>query len=454
MDLTNKIGINGGLSAAFYTLGCRVNQYETQAIEEQFRNAGYEIRAFDDECDVYVINTCTVTAESDRKSRQIIRRTAQVKKSTSVVAVCGCYSQGKPNEIAGIDGVDIIIGNSGKTEICKLATEYLTQKREKMLVSDINAEYKYEEAKITSSDRTRAFVKIVDGCENHCTYCIIPSVRGRIRSRKHDDVIDEVKRLVKSGYREIVLTGIETAAYGKDFEDKEAYSPLVNLIHDVASVEGIERIRLGSMEPTVFTEEFVKSLSEIKKLMPHYHLSLQSGSNGILKLMKRKYNTSQFLTIIERLRKYIPGCQITTDIIVGFPGETEELFSETSDFIRIAQFSFIHIFPYSKRDGTPAAYMKNQLSKAEKKKRVTVLEKTMLETRKEILESYIGKYTCVLLETGSEDYFDGYIPEYIKVKIPLTSIKNAVSGDIINVQICGITDDSDGGICLTATQII
>ena len=452
MDLNNKFGINGGLSAAFYTLGCRVNQYETQAIEEQFRNAGYEIKSFDDECDVYVINTCTVTAESDRKSRQIIRRTAQVKKTTSVVAVCGCYSQGKPDEIAEIDGVDLIIGNSGKTDICRLTTEYLTQKREKMLVSDINTADEYEEAKISFSDRTRAFVKIVDGCENHCTYCIIPSVRGKIRSRKHDDVIDEVKRLVKSGYREVVLTGIETAAYGKDFKTNPDSSPLVNLIRDVASVEGIERIRLGSMEPTFFTEEAVKALSGIKKLMPHYHLSLQSGSDSILKLMKRKYNTSQFLAILDRLRKYIPECQITTDIIAGFPGETEELFLETNNYIKEALFSFIHIFPYSKRDGTIAASMKNQLNKAEKKHRVAVLEKTMLEVRRKILESYIGKCTNVLLETQSDDYIDGYNPEYIKIKIPIESINNSSSGDIINVIVTGIADDSDGGICLTAIQ--
>lgn len=443
-------GINGGLCAAFYTLGCRVNQYETQAMEEQFRNAGYEIKSFDDECDVYVINTCTVTAESDRKSRQIIRRTAKVKKPTSVVVVCGCYSQGAPEDIVKIDGVDIILGNSGKTEICRLATEYLSEKRERLLVTDIFGAVSYEESKITSSDRTRAFVKIVDGCENHCTYCIIPSVRGRIRSRKKDDIINEIKGLVATGYKEFVLTGIETAAYGKDF-DKGLSSPLVDIIRAVDLIEGVERIRLGSMEPTVFTEDFVKDISGIKKLMPHFHLSLQSGSDAILRLMKRKYNTDQFMSIIQRLRKYIPDVLFTTDVIVGFPGETEELYCQTRDFIKKCRFSYIHIFPYSKRNGTPASVMKMQLDKNTKKERVTDLNKVMTEIRREILKKYIGLTSSVLLETECGNIIDGYTPDYIKVKIPLEKTGSCKSGDIINVRITGMTVDDDGSDCLSAS---
>ena len=443
-------GINGGLCAAFYTLGCRVNQYETQAMEEQFRNAGYEIKSFDDECDVYVINTCTVTAESDRKSRQIIRRTAKVKKPTSVVVVCGCYSQGAPEDIVKIDGVDIILGNSGKTEICRLATEYLSEKRERLLVTDIFDAVTYEESKITSSDRTRAFVKIVDGCENNCTYCIIPSVRGRIRSRKKDDIINEIKGLVATGYKEFVLTGIETAAYGKDF-DKGLSSPLVDIIRAVDLIEGVERIRLGSMEPTVFTEDFVKDISGIKKLMPHFHLSLQSGSDAILRLMKRKYNTDQFMTIIQRLRKYIPDVLFTTDVIVGFPGETEELYCQTRDFIEKCRFSYIHIFPYSKRNGTPASVMKMQLDKNTKKERVTDLNKVMTEIRREILKKYIGLTSSVLLETECGNIIDGYTPDYIKVKIPLEKTGSCKSGDIINVRITGMAVDDDGSDCLSAS---
>ena len=448
MDLNNKFSINGGLSAAFYTLGCRVNQYETQAMEEQFRKAGYEIKSFDDECDVYVINTCTVTAESDRKSRQIIRRTAQVKKLTSIVAVCGCYSQGKPQDIEKIDGVDIIIGNSGKTDICRLATEYLKEKKEQLLVTNIFDSTEYEESKIMSSDRTRAFVKIVDGCENHCTYCIIPSVRGKIRSRKKKNIIDEITALSNAGYKEVVLTGIETAAYGKDFESK-GISPLSELIQEVSKISGIERIRLGSMEPTVFTEDFVKELSTIKKLMPHFHLSLQSGSDTVLRLMKRKYNTSQFITIIDRLKKHIPDVKLTTDIIVGFPGETEELFLETKEFIKKCGFSFIHIFPYSRRDGTPAATMSGQLDKATKKERVSILEKTMAEIRTEILKKYHGKTVPVLLETLTGNIIDGYTPDYIKVKISINENHSVKSGEIVEVIVSGLTKDDDETLCLS-----
>ncbi len=448
MIKNDKFGIIGGLCAAFYTLGCRVNQYETQAMEEQFRNAGYEIKSFDDECDVYVINTCTVTAESDRKSRQIIRRTAQVKKPTSIVVVCGCYSQGNPADILAIDGVDIIIGNSGKTDICTLATQYLKEKREKVLVTDIMAVSDYEQASITNSDRTRAFVKIVDGCENHCSYCIIPSVRGKIRSRAKEDIISEVRKLSDNGYKEVVLTGIETAAYGKDFK-KNGTSPLSELIRDVASVEKIGRIRLGSMEPTVFTEEFVREIADIPKLMPHYHLSLQSGSDAILKLMRRKYNTSQFLSIIERLRHYIPNVQLTTDIIVGFPGETQELFEDTLDFIEKCGFSFIHIFPYSKRNGTPAATMSGQIEKTAKKERVITLENKMNSIRDKILGEFVGKKTQVLLETQTDTYIDGYTPEYIKVKIPLNSACDLISGNIVNVIITGMDVDEDGSKCLS-----
>ena len=447
MIMNDKFGIIGGLSAAFYTLGCRVNQYETQAMEEQFRNAGYEIKSFDDECDVYVINTCTVTAESDRKSRQIIRRTAKVKKPSSVVAVCGCYSQGKPSDIAEIDGVDLIIGNHGKTDICRLATEYLKEKKERLLVTDIMEADTYEEAKITSSDRTRAFVKIVDGCENKCTYCIIPSVRGKIRSRKKEDVLDEVARLAESGYKEVVLTGIETAAYGKDFGKSDS-SPLAELISEVATVDGIERIRLGSMEPTVFTEEFVKEIASVGKLMPHYHLSLQSGSDSILRAMKRKYNSRQFLEVVDRLRRYIPDVQITTDIIVGCPGETNELYFETEEFIGKARFAFIHIFPYSKREGTPASVMGGQCNKTEKKARVSALEKRMLEIRREILDGFIGKAASVLLETKEDGFIDGYTPNYIKVKIPMDNGNEFTSGEIIDVEISDICKDNDGIICL------
>lgn len=440
--------MNSGLSAAFYTLGCRVNQYETQAITEQFRNCGFEIKPFDSECDVYVINTCTVTAESDRKSRQIIRRTAKTKKPSSVVIVCGCYSQGKPGEVSEIPGVDLVIGNTGKIEICSLALELLKDKKRKssVLVKDISQELEYERSFISTSDRTRAFVKIVDGCENHCTYCIIPSVRGKIRSRSREDILSEIKTLVANGYKEFVLTGIETAAYGKDFKDK-SISPLASLITEVSRIPDVKRIRLGSMEPTVFTEEFVSQVSSVNKLMPHFHLSLQSGSDSVLRLMKRKYNTEQFYAVCERLRRYMPGVHLTTDIIVGFPGETEESFRETVEFAKKCRFSHIHIFPYSKREGTPAATMKNQLDKSTKKQRVSILEAESEKLRMTILEELCGTKSKVLLETKSVGFIDGYLPCYIKVIIPISDNDNIISGEICNVEITGITKDTDGSAC-------
>lgn len=437
---------NGGLSAAFYTLGCRVNQYETQAIKEQFQKYGYQIKSFDEECDVYVINTCTVTSESDRKSRQIIRRAISAKKNTSIIVVCGCYAQGNSESVKKIDGVDIILGNARKTEICKLATEYLYNKSERVLVTNISQVNTYEETEISFSERTRAFVKIVDGCENHCTYCIIPKVRGKIRSRTPENIINEVRKLANAGYKEIVLTGIETAAYGKDFQNFD--DPLASLIENVACIEGIERIRLGSMEPTIFNERFVKRIAKIPKLMPHYHLSLQSGSNEILKLMKRKYNTEQFISIIECLRKYIPDVQITTDIIVGFPGETDELFNETIDFIKKCAFSYIHIFPFSKRAGTPASTMPFQIDGNIKKERVCKLEKVMRNIRKSIISKFVGTNANVLLETCDNSFIDGYTQNYVKVKIPYKDAFSNLEGKIISVEITGLIDDSDENVCL------
>lgn len=448
MEEYKNSGINGGLSAAFYTLGCRVNQYETQAIEEQFRKSGFEIKPFDSECDVYVINTCTVTAESDRKSRQAIRRTTQVKKASSIVIVCGCYSQGNPGDVSKITGVDLVLGNSRKTEICTLALELLKNKPSinTVLVEDIASIIDYENSSISSSDRTRAFVKIVDGCENHCTYCIIPSVRGKIRSRSKDIIISEIKTLSQNGYKEFVLTGIETAAYGKDFPNKSV-SPLAELIKDVSEIDAVKRIRLGSMEPTVFTEEFVKNIADIKKLMPHFHLSLQSGSDRVLRLMKRKYNCEQFFTVCERLRRYIPEVHLTTDIIVGFPGETEQMFRETIEFTNKCQFSHIHIFPYSKREGTPAASMKNQLDKKTKKLRVAELEAENAKIRLLVIKKLIGKKSKVLLETQTDNYIDGYLPCYIKVIIPINDNDKAASGDIRDVEIIGTSRDADGVMC-------
>ncbi len=450
---TNNISsANGGPRAAFYTLGCRVNQYETQAIEDSFRNAGFEICDFDDTCDVYVINTCTVTAESDRKSRQIIRRTALHKKENSIVIVCGCYSQGNPQEACKIEGVDLVLGNSNKSQICSIALEMLKNKQacEKNCVDDISKAVNYDNTEIFSSDRTRAFIKIVDGCENHCTYCIIPSVRGKIRSRNEEDILSEVERLANKGYREFVLTGIETAAYGKDRE-KLSDSPLAHLIEKVAEIGGVERIRLGSMEPTIFTQEFVKRIAEIEKLMPHFHLSLQSGSASVLRNMKRKYNPTQFADIVKLLRKNIQNLQITTDIIVGFPGESEKNFNETVEFIKECQFSYIHIFPYSARKGTPAACFDMQIEKSVKKARVLKLEEEMLNIRHKILTDNIGKTFNVLLETQEDGYIDGYTENYLKVKIKNSD--TSLSGKIRQVKIVSVINDIAEKLCLEGELI-
>ncbi len=435
--------INGGLSAAFYTLGCRVNQYETDSIEEQFRCAGFEIRSFDDPCDVYVINTCTVTAESDRKSRQIVRRTLGVKKENSVVIVCGCYSQKCPDEILMIDGVDIVLGNTRKNEICKIATEALKGKIiRKNFAEDINLSREYEDTHISKSERTRAFIKICDGCENNCTYCIIPSVRGKVRSRREADILREISDLANAGYREFVLTGIETAAYGKEANNKYA---LISLIEKVAEIQRVARIRLGSMEPSVFSEEFIIRLSKISKLMPHFHLSLQSGSDEILRLMKRKYNTKKFIDVTENLKKYIPGVELTTDIIVGFPGETEELYIKTEEFAKKCCFSHIHIFPYSGREGTIAAGLPYQLDKKTKKDRVERLESVSQKIREKILKNYIGTVQNVLMETYDRKTIDGYTESYIKV---LLDTDTDFCGKIIPVEIIGTAYDKDGTLCL------
>lgn len=448
----NLYSVNGGPRAAFYTLGCRVNQYETQAIEDAFRNAGFEICDFDETCDVYVINTCTVTAESDRKSRQIIRRTAKHKRENSIVIVCGCYSQGNPQEACKIEGVDLVLGNSNKSKICTVALDMLKNKGcyNKNSVEDISSTEYYDNTEIYSSDRTRAFIKIVDGCENHCTYCIIPSVRGKIRSRNEEDILSEVERLVAKGYCEFVFTGIETAAYGKD-RSKSADSPLAGLLEKVAEIDGVERIRLGSMEPTIFTEDFVNSISKITKLMPHFHLSLQSGASSVLRNMKRKYSPTQFLKIVRHLHKNIKNLQITTDIIVGFPGESEENFNETVEFIKNCQFSYIHIFPYSVRKGTPAASFDMQIEKHVKKERVSKLEEEMLKIRHKILEENIGKTFKVLLETQENGFIDGYTENYLKVKIKNTD--TSLSGKIRKVKIISVIEDDAEKLCLEGELI-
>jgi len=430
----------GTYTAAFYTLGCRVNQYETRAVEEEFEKLGFEICSFSEKCDVYVVNTCTVTAESDRKSRQMIRRAVKNGKNEALVIVMGCMSQISPEDAVKIDGVDAVFGNSEKLACALFAYKTLCEKKKEnkvqSFVTDIFLEDKIEKMSVCGSDNTRAFLKVVDGCENNCSYCIIPKARGRIRSKTADEVVSECREIVeKGGCREIVLTGIETAAYGRDTK-----SNLAELSEVVSKIENVRRIRLGSLEPTVIKEELCKGFSQIPEFMPHFHLSLQSGCDKILAAMKRKYNTGMFLEKLELLRKYFPDVEFTTDIIVGFPGETKEMFEETVRFVEKCRFLYVHVFPYSDRKGTKASEMGGKLSEQEKHERAVALTEKMLEVRRSVLEKYLGKTAKVLCETSKNGFVHGYTENYIEVRF--ADDGTVRPNDIVEVELCSISEDT------------
>ncbi len=424
-------------TVGIYTLGCKVSQYESIAISEGFEALGFSVLPFEEDCDVYVINTCTVTAESDRKCRQIIRRAA---KRNAVVLVCGCYSQVSPSEVAKIEGVDYVGGNYNKNAIPALALELLQRKEHSAPVVDIPDidSCGFEPMCIHSAPRTRVYVKIEDGCESRCTYCIIPSARGRIRSKAPEDVMREVRGLAASGVREVVLTGIETASYGRDLTGVT----LIDLIEEIAKIDGIERIRLGSLDPSSISEDLVKRAAREPKLAPHFHLSMQSGSSSVLARMKRKYNAKQALGKIELIRKYIPGAAFTTDIMVGFPAETEAEFRETCEFAKEAKFLFMHIFPYSRRKGTPAAEYGGQIQEQEKHRRVrelSDLRDSIADTVREELMP-VGTETDVLFETFEDGYMKGHTANFIEVRV---KCGRDMHGEIHRVR---ITDNS-GTVC-------
>ena len=348
---------------AFYTLGCKVNQYETEAMLEMFEKDGYEQVGSEDYADVYVINTCTVTHMSDRKSRQYIRRMKK-KNPDAIIAVVGCYSQVSPEEILEIDEVNLVMGTNERRDIVKeiKKLEVVEGEKKASTVDDIMKVRAFEEIEISQSNgRTRAFMKIQDGCDRFCTYCIIPYARGgKVRSRDMESIVNEAKTLAENGYEEVVLTGIHVASYGKDLKDED--TKLLDVIKQINNIEGIKRIRTSSVEPILFTDEFVSEVSKMEKVMPHYHLSLQSGCDETLKRMNRRYTTAQYKEIVDKLRKEIPNVAITTDVIVGFPGETEEEFEKTYNFLKDIELSQMHIFKYSPRKGTKAADMENQVS--------------------------------------------------------------------------------------------
>lgn len=398
--------------AASYALGCKVNQYESEAIAELFAEKGYEIVGIDDVADVYVINTCTVTNFGDKKSRQLIRKVKR-QNENAVVAVVGCYAQTAPKEIMEVEGVNLVIGTKDRGQIVEMVEEYNPQKGVENHVTDIMKERVFEPLSIQKlSNRTRAYLKIQDGCSQYCSYCIIPFARGPIRSREPQDVLAEVKRLADNGFKEVVLTGIHVASYGKDSKD----TSLLDILRQVHEVEGISRIRFSSIEPNVVTEEFAKTMAELPKVCPHFHLSLQSGSDKTLKEMNRKYDTEKYRQAVALLRKYLPDVALTTDIIVGFPGETQADFSECYDFAKEIGFSKIHVFPYSPKKGTPAAERKDQLQNSVKSERSHKLLALSEEMTADFLQKYVGETVEVLYEKTLEDgMYEGHTSNYMKV---------------------------------------
>ncbi|MBQ7379316.1 MAG: tRNA (N(6)-L-threonylcarbamoyladenosine(37)-C(2))-methylthiotransferase MtaB [Clostridia bacterium] len=399
------------------TLGCKVNQYESRAIEEALAARGYAVCSPDACCDAYIINTCTVTAESDRKGRQLIRRMLSQNPDAFII-VTGCFAQADPTG-AALEGVDAVCGNTEKMQVVSIVESLFAQghKNTQTLVDvpKISQARCFEPMRITSFDRTRAYVKIEDGCESHCTYCAIPGARGPVRSKPLQEVLDEVRVLIQDGCAEVVLTGIETASWGKDLAEGD----LGDLLCAVDALPGIGRVRLGSLDPSLIRPRFVDKIADLHALTPHFHLSLQSGCSKTLAAMKRKYNAEQAMAALELLRARIPNVQFTTDVIVGFPGETEQDFEQTLDFIRKARFLQIHAFPYSGRKNTPAIRMPNQVPMQERRQRLHRLQEVQAEIRAELLEQIIAASPVkqVLFETDGDGYAVGHTPEFIEVTV-------------------------------------
>jgi threonylcarbamoyladenosine tRNA methylthiotransferase MtaB len=413
---------------AFITLGCKVNLYDTEAMAELFTEKGYEVVDFEEYADVYLINTCTVTNLGDKKSRQMIRRAKRINPNSVVVAT-GCYAQVASEEVAKIEGINIVIGTKNRSEIVETVENYVAENGVVNNVSDIMGEKEFEPLQISRlTNRTRAYIKIQEGCNRYCTYCIIPYARGPIRSRKPEEVIEEVKKLAENGFKEVVLTGIHVASYGLDLGN----ITLADIIEKVHSVDGIERIRFSSMEPLAIDDEFVARMSKLPKVCDHYHLSLQSGCNRTLKRMNRKYNAEQYAEACERLRNAFPNVAITTDIIVGFPDETEEDFKESLAFAERMKLDKIHTFPYSPKKGTPAAKMKNQISgdiKSQRSKEMIALSDKM---NIDFLNNNIGKTVPVLFEDMENGFWQGHTTNYIKV---LAKSDENLNNKIVDVKL-------------------
>ena len=425
--------------AALHNLGCKVNAYETEAMQHLLEEAGYEIVPFTQKADVYVINTCSVTNMADRKSRQMLHK-AKKNNPDSIVVAAGCYEQTSEKEVLNDLSVDIVIGNDRKHDLVRLLDEYSLDSVNDT-VDDINdGKHDFEELFIDQTkEHTRAFIKVQDGCNQFCSYCIIPYARGRVRSRRFENVIAEVERLAANGFKEVVLTGIHLSSYGVDFEEAVG---LLELIQAVNAVKGIERIRLGSLEPKIVTEHFASELSKLDKICPHFHLSLQSGCDATLKRMNRKYTTKEYERGCELLRKYFVHPAITTDVIVGFPGETEEEFEQTKAYLEHIHFYEMHIFKYSKRKGTRAAVMPDQIDEQVKAARSEKLIALGHDMSKEFRKFYIGKNEEVLFEEkaviGDKEYFVGYTKEYVKVA---KKTDENLENQIVSGRISGMLTD-------------
>lgn len=425
-----------GKKVAFLTLGCKVNSYETEAMEQLFDNASAQIVNFDEIADIYVVNTCSVTNIADRKSRQMLHK-AKKKNNEAIVIAVGCYVQAAKEALLEDDAIDLVIGNNRKKDIIDIVNRFYSDQdafdmKDAASIIDIAEDGFYEELSIQSvKEKTRAYIKIQDGCNQFCSYCIIPYTRGRIRSRKQEDVIEEVKRLVANGFKEIVLTGIHISSYGLDTKSvKEQASlqaedhsmPLLDLMKALNEIDGLERIRFGSLEPRIITEEFVKTLAEIEKICPHFHLSLQSGCDETLKRMNRKYTSEQYYESCELLRKYFDNPAITTDVIVGFPQESEEEFEATEQFLNKVRFAQMHIFQYSKRKGTRAETMEGQVLEEIKRKRSECLIALNKKLRSQYLEEFVGSNEEILTEEEIEidgiNYVIGHNKRYVRIAFP------------------------------------
>ena len=405
--------------AVVITLGCRVNQYESDVIAGKLEEDGFDIVLLGQNADITIVNTCTVTAESDRKSRQYIRRASAVNPDAPLI-VTGCFAQVSPKDASSLSGVSAIVGNGDKAKIPALARNLIEGGKGSMAVSDIMSA-EYDNMVLRTPRRARAYIKIEDGCENHCSYCIIPTARGKIRSKLPEIAVEEAKQIAQTGCQEIIITGIETAAYGRD--SGGAFS-LLSLIRDLQHVPGITRITMGSMDPSLIKDSFLLGLTEIPSVLRHFHLSLQSGSSSVLRRMRRPYNASQAMDRIQKLHELFPDAMLSADVIVGFPGETDEEFAQTVAFCREARFMHLHIFPYSIRRGTEAASMPGQLSDHEKKRRAAELASVQREIKKSILQEYTAKHletpVYVLIEEEDSGFWIGHSEHYVDIRIPNT----------------------------------